>query len=45
MGELQQEALPSVENYLSFVMQFLFAFGLAFLLPVLLMLPRSWNQD
>jgi len=33
-----QEALPSVGNYLSFIMQFLFAFGLAFLLPVLLML-------
>ncbi|KQM12853.1 MttB family protein [Sphingomonas sp. Leaf24] len=38
LGGVQQEALPSVENYLSFVMQFLFAFGLAFLLPVLLML-------
>jgi sec-independent protein translocase protein TatC len=33
-----QEALPSVGAYLSFIMQFLFAFGLAFLLPVLLML-------
>lgn len=38
LGGIQQEALPSVANYLSFVMQFLFAFGLAFLLPVLLML-------
>ena len=38
LGGIQQEALPSVGNYLSFVMQFLFAFGLAFLLPVLLML-------
>jgi sec-independent protein translocase protein TatC len=38
MGGVEQEALPSVANYLSFVMQFLFAFGLAFLLPVLLML-------
>ncbi len=38
LGGVQQEALPSVGNYLSFVMQFLFAFGLAFLLPVLLML-------
>ncbi|PCD03947.1 twin-arginine translocase subunit TatC [Sphingomonas spermidinifaciens] len=37
-GGIQQEALPSVGNYLSFVMQFLFAFGIAFLLPVLLML-------
>ena len=33
-----QEALPSVGEYLSFIMQFLFAFGVAFLLPVLLML-------
>ena len=38
LGGIQQEALPSVANYLSFVMQFLFAFGLSFLLPVLLML-------
>ena len=38
IGGIQQEALPSVGNYLSFVMQFLFAFGIAFLLPVLLML-------
>jgi len=38
LGGVEQEALPSIENYLSFVMQFLFAFGLAFLLPVLLML-------
>ncbi|GAA0733679.1 twin-arginine translocase subunit TatC [Sphingomonas japonica] len=37
-GGIQQEALPAVGNYLSFVMQFLFAFGIAFLLPVLLML-------
>lgn len=35
---IQQEALPAVGNYLSFVMQFLFGFGLAFLLPILLML-------
>ncbi len=35
---VSQEALPSVGEYLSFIMQFLFAFGLAFLLPVLLML-------
>lgn len=33
-----QQALPSVGEYLSFVMQFMFAFGLAFLLPVLLLL-------
>ena len=38
LGGIQQEALPSVGNYLTFVMQFLFGFGLAFLLPVLLML-------
>ena len=35
---ITQEALPSVGAYLSFIMQFLFAFGLAFLLPVLVML-------
>jgi sec-independent protein translocase protein TatC len=35
---VSQEALPSVGQYLSFIMQFLFAFGVAFLLPVLLML-------
>lgn len=38
LGGIEQQALPSVGAYLSFVMQFLFAFGLAFLLPVLLML-------
>ena len=38
LGGIEQEALPAVGNYLSFVMQFLFGFGLAFLLPVLLML-------
>lgn len=37
-GGIDQEALPSVGNYLDFIMQFLFAFGLAFLLPILLML-------
>ncbi len=37
-GGIQQDALPAVGAYLSFVMQFLFAFGIAFLLPVLLML-------
>ncbi len=35
---LQQEALPSMGDYLSLVMHFIFAFGIAFLLPVLLML-------
>ncbi len=38
LGGIQQEALPAMGNYLSFIMQFLFGFGLAFLLPVLLML-------
>lgn len=38
LGGIQQEALPSVGNYLTFIMQFLFGFGLAFLVPVLLML-------
>ena len=37
VGGVQQEALPGVGNYLSFVMRFLFGFGVAFLLPVLLM--------
>ncbi|HVJ02922.1 MAG TPA: twin-arginine translocase subunit TatC [Sphingomonas sp.] len=35
---VQQEALPEVLKYLDFIMQFLFAFGITFLLPVLLML-------
>ena len=38
VGGVDQKALPAIGNYLSFVMQFLFGFGLAFLLPVLLML-------
>jgi sec-independent protein translocase protein TatC len=38
VGGVQQEALPAIGNYLSIVMQFLFGFGLSFLLPVLLML-------
>lgn len=38
LGGVQQEALPGVGNYLAFVMQFLFGFGLSFLLPVVLML-------
>ncbi|MDG2535980.1 twin-arginine translocase subunit TatC [Sphingomonas sp. HITSZ_GF] len=37
-GGVTQEALPEAEKYLDFVMQFLFAFGITFLLPVLLML-------
>lgn len=35
---LAQQALPSMEEYLSLVMHFIIAFGIAFLLPVLLML-------
>ncbi|HEX8445620.1 MAG TPA: twin-arginine translocase subunit TatC [Sphingomonas sp.] len=38
IGGVQQDALPGVGNYLSFVTKFLFGFGVAFLLPVLLML-------
>ena len=38
VGGVKREALPGVGNYLSFIMQFLFGFGAAFLLPVLLML-------
>lgn len=38
VGGVTQEALPAVGNYLTFIMQFLFSFGFAFLLPVLLML-------
>ena len=37
-GGLQLEALPGIEEYLSLVMQFILAFGVSFLLPVLLML-------
>jgi len=35
---IQQEALPAMGEYLSFVMHFILAFGIAFLLPILLML-------
>jgi len=38
IGGVQQEALPGVGNYLNFVTHFLFGFGAAFLLPVLLMI-------
>lgn len=38
VGGIRREALPAIGNYLSFTMQFLFGFGLSFLLPVLLML-------
>ncbi len=35
---IEQEALPSMGEYLSFVMHFVLAFGISFLLPVLLLL-------
>ncbi|HEY7810302.1 MAG TPA: twin-arginine translocase subunit TatC [Allosphingosinicella sp.] len=38
LGGIKQEALPAVGEYLSLVMHFIFAFGIAFLLPILLML-------
>ena len=38
LGGVTQEALPGVGNYLDFITKFLFGFGVAFLLPVLLML-------
>jgi sec-independent protein translocase protein TatC len=38
IGGVTQEALPGVGNYLDFVTKFMFGFGVAFLLPVLLML-------
>lgn len=37
IGGVEQEALPAIGNYLSFVTRFVFGFGVAFLLPVLLM--------
>ncbi|MCL6728914.1 twin-arginine translocase subunit TatC [Sphingomonas hankyongi] len=38
VGGVSQEALPGVGNYLNFVTRFLFGFGAAFLLPILLMI-------
>ncbi|HVM38544.1 MAG TPA: twin-arginine translocase subunit TatC, partial [Sphingomicrobium sp.] len=38
VGGVTQEALPGVGNYLSFCTRFLFGFGVAFLLPILLMI-------
>jgi sec-independent protein translocase protein TatC len=38
VGGIKREALPSVDDYLGLVMQFILAFGIAFLLPILLML-------
>lgn len=37
-GGLKMEALPGTGDYLSLVMQFILAFGISFLLPVLLLL-------
>jgi sec-independent protein translocase protein TatC len=37
VGGVTQEALPGIGNYLNFITRFLFGFGVAFLLPVLLM--------
>ncbi|MCW0198252.1 twin-arginine translocase subunit TatC [Sphingopyxis sp.] len=38
LGGVTQEALPATGEYITFIMQFLMAFGIAFLLPILLML-------
>lgn len=38
VGGVTQEALPGVGNYLTFVTRFLFGFGAAFLMPILLMI-------
>lgn len=38
LGGVSQEALPSAGSYLSFIMHFMMAFGICFLLPILLML-------
>jgi sec-independent protein translocase protein TatC len=38
IGGINQEALPGVGNYLTFVTRFLFGFGAAFLLPIMLMI-------
>jgi sec-independent protein translocase protein TatC len=43
LGGVTQEALPGVGNYLDFITKFLFGFGVAFLLPVLLMLVERAN--
>ncbi len=37
VGGVEQEALPAIGNYLTFVTRFLFGFGVAFLTPVMLM--------
>jgi sec-independent protein translocase protein TatC len=40
-GGLQMEALPGTSDYLGLVMQFILAFGISFLMPVLLVLLHS----
>jgi sec-independent protein translocase protein TatC len=42
-GGLKLEALPGTGDYLALVMQFILAFGISFLLPVLLMLLNRAN--
>jgi sec-independent protein translocase protein TatC len=42
-GGMELEALPSVDAYLSLVMQFVLAFGISFLMPVLIMLLNRAN--
>ncbi len=43
VGGVDQVALPGVGNYLDFVMHFMLAFGVAFLLPILIMLLERAN--
>lgn len=38
VGGVEREALPAIGNYLTFIMQFVMAFGIAFQLPILIML-------
>ncbi|MCW3847567.1 twin-arginine translocase subunit TatC [Sphingomonas sp. LB-2] len=38
LGGVTQQALPDLNKYLGFAMQFIFGFGISFLLPILLML-------
>jgi sec-independent protein translocase protein TatC len=38
LGGVEREALPTIGDYFSFITHFMFGFGIAFLLPVLLML-------
>ena len=38
ISEVEVEALPAIGNYLSFSTRFLFGFGVAFLLPILLLI-------